>query len=84
MASNWTLLHSANLSRNRIATWTQFYDVYDTAGNWIGSEPITYKDVPPVLSPEAILNLGTFYGFRYVEQTSHGGGRPASPGSLSS
>jgi hypothetical protein len=33
-------------------------DVYDPAGNWIGSEPITYRDVPPLLTPEVILNLG--------------------------
>ena len=54
----WSLLHSANLSRNRIREWTQYYDVYDTAGNWIDSEPITYADVQPLLSPEVILNLG--------------------------
>ncbi|MDH3524039.1 MAG: TonB-dependent receptor [Acidobacteriota bacterium] len=54
----WSVLHSANLSRNRIAEWTQFYDVYGERGEWIGSEPITYRDVPPLLSPEAILNLG--------------------------
>ena len=55
---SWSLLHTANLSRNRISEWTQFYDVYDGDGSWIGSEPITYKDVPPLLSPEIILNLG--------------------------
>ena len=55
---SWSLLHSANLSRNRISEWTQYYDVYDFEGRWIGSEPITYKDVPPLLSPELILNLG--------------------------
>ncbi len=54
----WSILHSANLSRNRISAWTQYYDVFDATGAWIGSEPITYKDVPPLLSPEAILNLG--------------------------
>ena len=43
----WSLLHSANLSRNRIREWTQYYDVYDTAGTWIDSEPITYADVQP-------------------------------------
>ncbi len=54
----WALLSSANLSRNRIEEWTQFYDVYDEAGAWIDSEPITYRDVPPLLSPEILLNLG--------------------------
>lgn len=54
----WSLYHSANLSRNRIGEWTQYYDVYDRDENWIGSKPITYTDVPPLLSPEMILNLG--------------------------
>ena len=58
LTREWTILHSANLSRNRIREWTQFYDVYDPTGAWIGSEPITYRDVPVLLSPEAILNLG--------------------------
>jgi iron complex outermembrane receptor protein len=56
--ANWAVQLSANLSHNRISEWTQFYDVYDEQGAWIGSEPITYRDVPPLLSPEAILNLG--------------------------
>jgi iron complex outermembrane receptor protein len=47
---------NANLSRNRIHTWTQFYDVYDDAGNITGSEPITFHDVNPVLTPSLIVN----------------------------
>jgi iron complex outermembrane receptor protein len=47
---------NANLSRNRIHTWTQFYDVYDDAGNVTGSEPITFHDVNPVLTPSLIVN----------------------------
>ncbi len=58
LAREWALLHSANLSRNRISEWTQFYDVYDAAGEWLGSEPISYRNVKPLLSPEAIVNLG--------------------------
>jgi iron complex outermembrane receptor protein len=54
----WSLLLSANLSRNRIREWTQFTDVYDERGAFAGSEPITYRDTPPLLSPEAIVNLG--------------------------
>jgi iron complex outermembrane receptor protein len=54
----WSIFHSANLSRNRIEAWTQFYDVYDETGAWIDSEPITYRDVRPLLSPETVLNLG--------------------------
>ncbi len=55
---SWSLLLSANLSHNRISEWTQYYDVYDQLGALIASEPILYKDVPPLLSPEAIVNLG--------------------------
>jgi iron complex outermembrane receptor protein len=55
---HWSLLHSANLSRNRIAEWTQYYDVYDERGEWIANEPVTQRDVPPLLSPQTILNLG--------------------------
>lgn len=50
------LAGTASLSRNRIDEWTQYYDVYDEAGNWIASEPIVHRDVPPLLTPEAILN----------------------------
>ena len=55
---NWSVLHSLNVSRNRIREWTQFYDVYDQQGNWVGSEPVTYDDVRPLLTPELMLNLG--------------------------
>ena len=58
MAERWALLHSSNLSRNRILEWTQFYDVYDEQGSWVDSQPVTYRDVPPLLTPEIILNLG--------------------------
>ena len=57
-SERWALLHSSNLSRNRIREWTQFYDVYDEQGSWVDSEPITYRDVPPLLTPEVIVNLG--------------------------
>jgi iron complex outermembrane receptor protein len=33
----WRVLGRANLSRNRIDEWTQFYDVYDPSGAWIDS-----------------------------------------------
>ncbi len=55
---DWSVVHSLNVSRNRISEWTQFYDVFDEQGAWIGSEPITYLDVPPLLTPELIFNLG--------------------------
>jgi iron complex outermembrane receptor protein len=47
---------NANVSRNRIRTWTQFYDVYDAAGNWVGSKPLTFKNVNPLLTPRVIVN----------------------------
>lgn len=46
----------ASLSRNRIGTWTQFYDVYDNAGTFAGSQPVTYRNVEPVLTPAVIVN----------------------------
>ncbi len=58
---NWSVLSSLNLSRNRISEWTQFYDVYDEQGAWTGSEPITYSDVPHLLTPSVTLNLGVEY-----------------------
>jgi len=59
---NWSVAHSLNWSHNRIQEWTQFYDVYDENWNWIDSEPITYLDVPPLLTPALILNLGVEWG----------------------
>jgi len=52
---------NASISQNRIHTWTQFYDVYDAAGNITGSEPITYHDVNPVLTPTMIVNQSIEY-----------------------
>lgn len=42
---------TGNWSWNRIRSWTQFYDVYDEAGEWVGSTSRTFRDVEPVLSP---------------------------------
>jgi iron complex outermembrane receptor protein len=47
---------NANLSRNRIHTWTQFYDIYDANGILTGNAPITFHDVNPVLTPSLIVN----------------------------
>lgn len=49
---------AANLSRNRIREWIQFYDVYDSEGNFVDSEPRTHRDVEPLLTPRVILNQG--------------------------
>ena len=61
---NWTVLHSLNLSRNRIKKWTQFYDVFDEQGSWIGGEPIVYGNVRPLLSPQLLFNLGVEWANR--------------------
>ena len=52
-----TIRHTANVSRNRIREWVQFYDVYDPAGNLLGSEPRAYDDVAPLLAPAYVGNL---------------------------
>ncbi|HEX8151805.1 MAG TPA: TonB-dependent receptor [Thermoanaerobaculia bacterium] len=52
---------NANVSRNRIAEWTQFYDVYDEGGNWIDSRPVQFEDVEPLFTPGAIVNQAIEY-----------------------
>ena len=52
---------TANLSHNRIREWTQFIDVYDTAGNWTGSRAETYRNVEPVLTPSMLLTQSIDY-----------------------
>ena len=49
---------SANASRNRISTWTQFYDVYDANGDYAGSTSRTFHDVAPVATPPFLATLG--------------------------
>ena len=49
---------TANASRNRISTWTQFYDVYDVNGDYAGSTSRTYHDVAPVATPPFQATLG--------------------------
>ncbi|HEV7425107.1 MAG TPA: TonB-dependent receptor [Thermoanaerobaculia bacterium] len=51
-----TLRGNANVSRNRIHTWTQFYDAYDSSGSITAHVPITFHDVNPVLTPSLIVN----------------------------
>ncbi len=48
---------TGNWSWNRITSWTQFFDVYDETGEWVGSTSRVYKDVEPVLSPPFLGNL---------------------------
>ncbi len=52
---------NANLSRDRIHRWTQFYDVYDAAGNIVDSRPVVYSDVNPLLTPAILLNQAIEY-----------------------
>jgi len=52
----WRFGANASWSRNRIEHWTQFYDVYDADGVWIDSASIVHDDVPPLLTPQTILN----------------------------
>ena len=54
----WRVTGNASFSRNRIESWTQYYDVYDPQGAWVDSVPIVHRDVRPLLTPEAILNAG--------------------------
>jgi len=46
----------ASFSRNRIDEWTQYYDVYDETGAWTGAASVVHRDVPPLLTPETILD----------------------------
>jgi iron complex outermembrane recepter protein len=52
------LTAAASVSRARIRDWTQFYDVYDPAGNLIGSTPRTFHDVTPLGSPPFVATVG--------------------------
>jgi iron complex outermembrane recepter protein len=52
----WRVGANAAWSRNRIEHWTQFYDVYDADGVWTSSAAIVHDDVPPLLTPQTILN----------------------------
>lgn len=52
---------NANVSRNRIHQWTQFYDVYDAAGNIVGSRPVDSFDVNPLLTPSVLVNQAIEY-----------------------
>lgn len=78
---------NATLSHNRISKWTQFFDVYDAAGNFTGSTPLTFRDVNPVLTPSVIVNqsvdwspasrltfgaTGRYVGKSYLDNTNDG------------
>jgi len=52
---------TGNVSRNRMRTWTQVYDVYDTAGNYLTSKPLVHNNVEPLLSPEILFTATVDY-----------------------
>lgn len=60
-ATQLRLKTSANVSRNRISEWTQFYDQYDAAFSWIGARPQTFANVEPLLTPNVIVNQAVEY-----------------------
>ena len=53
----WRLALTTSLNRSRIRSWTQFVDVYGSSGDYLGSEPHTFADVPPLLTPALLGNL---------------------------
>jgi iron complex outermembrane receptor protein len=52
---------TANFSTNRIDEWTQVFDVYDDAGNWVDARSVQYRDVEPLLTPSVLLNQSITY-----------------------
>ena len=50
------LLLTANLSRNRIREWTQFYDVYAADGSYATQESQVFRNVEPLLTPDVVVN----------------------------
>ena len=55
------LRHTATYSRNRISSWTQFFDVYDEAGAWTGSTSRTFRDVEPYNTPAVLATVSADY-----------------------
>jgi iron complex outermembrane recepter protein len=47
-----------NASRNRISSWTQFYDVYAAGGDYAGTSSRTFQNVAPFATPPFIASLG--------------------------
>lgn len=51
----------ANASRNRIASWTQPYDVYDANGNWLETRLLVHRNVEPLLTPPLLFSQAVEY-----------------------
>jgi iron complex outermembrane receptor protein len=56
-----TLRQTASFSRNRISTWTQYFDVYDNEGTWTGSTGRTFHDVAPYNTPAVLATFAADY-----------------------
>ncbi len=52
----WRLAATAALSRNRIESWTQVYDVYDAEGAWLETASVAHPDTAPLLTPSVLVN----------------------------
>lgn len=52
---------TASFSHNRIDAWTQFFDIYDGAGNYVESRPVHYEDVEPLLTPSVLITQSFDY-----------------------
>jgi iron complex outermembrane receptor protein len=78
---------SGSVSRNRIRSWTQFYDVYDPSGNYVTSEPFVHRNVSPLLTPNVIVSqsidwspvrpvalggIARYVGRSYLDNTNDG------------
>jgi iron complex outermembrane receptor protein len=61
---------TANLSRNRIRSWTQFYDVFDDGGSFVTSTSLVHRNVSPLLTPAVIVNQS----FQYTHSTRFSAG----------
>lgn len=87
-ARSLRLALTANLSRNRIHEWTQFYDVYAADGSYAGQESRVLRDVEPLLTPAVVVNpsldwqaapwldltlQGRYSGRSWLDNTNAGG-----------
>lgn len=52
---------TASFSHNRIAAWTQYFDLFDLGGNYTGSRPVQYENVQPLLTPAVLLTQSVDY-----------------------
>jgi iron complex outermembrane receptor protein len=79
---------NANVSRNRINEWTQFFDLYDADFNYTGARAQLYRNVQPLLTPNVLVNqsieyaplprlsiggIGRYVGRSYLDNTNDSG-----------